>query len=190
VTITEALKLVRNIPADASSFDVLLACGFTPLHLQTLLRGHLQQHVTNRRVNLTSGLYGDLPGTIQSAAEKALQSAVVVIEWSDLDPRLGFREGGRWGAAVVDDVIRTAEFALRRIGAALDAVPAGTRTVLSLPTLPFPVLFHTPGFQAGTAELRMRELVSNFATAVSVRQGIAVLNAQWLAEKSPEAARY
>jgi len=190
VTITEALKLVQKVPPDAISYDVLLACGFTPLHLQTLLRGHLQQRIRERKASLKTGLYGDLTGTIRNAAEQPLQGLAVVVEWSDLDPRLGFREGGRWGTTVIDDIVRSVEGSLRRISAALNSVPAGTRTVVVLPTLPFPVLFHTPGSLAGAAELRIQELVSTFATEAAGRKGTFVLNAQWLAEHSPPASRY
>lgn len=190
MTITEALKLVQKVPPDAISYDVLLACGFTPLHLQTLLRAHVQKRIGDRKANLTTGLYGDLPGTIQSAADRPLQAMAVVIEWSDLDPRLGFREGGRWGLTAIEDILRTVDANLCRIAAALRSVPAGTRTVVALPGLPFPVLFHTPGWQADSAELRIQELVSSFATDIAAQKGIVLLNPQWLAENSPPAGRY
>ena len=41
--ITEALKIINDAPKDAKAFEVTLACGFTPLHLQTFLCAQLQQ---------------------------------------------------------------------------------------------------------------------------------------------------
>ena len=41
--ITEALSILRVRKAAGEPFSVLLACGFTPLHLKTLLHAHLHQ---------------------------------------------------------------------------------------------------------------------------------------------------
>ena len=43
VTITEALRILQRAPEGAPRYHVGLACGFTPLHLETLLAAHLQQ---------------------------------------------------------------------------------------------------------------------------------------------------
>src|SRR4029077_13236334 len=94
VTITEALQAAQRAPATGSEFQVKLACGFTPLHLRTLLTGHLQQGVPGRKVVVTPGLYGDLAGTIENVVAgqgDPVDCLAVVLEWPDLDPRLGFR---------------------------------------------------------------------------------------------------
>jgi len=92
VTITEALKITQNAPRDARPFAVTMACGFTPLHLQTFLAAHLQQALPERKVVITCGLYGDLLGTLQTVTEAALPDGVVVaLEWADLDARLDYR---------------------------------------------------------------------------------------------------
>jgi len=49
VTITEALRITQSVPRDARPFAVTLACGFTPLHLQTFLAAHLQQALPDRK---------------------------------------------------------------------------------------------------------------------------------------------
>src|ERR1700733_5177658 len=66
VTITQALQIAQRVPATAPKFQVQLACGFTPLHLQTFLTAHLQQKLPGRKVSIAAGLYGDLAGTIEN----------------------------------------------------------------------------------------------------------------------------
>ena len=62
--ITEALKITQSASANARPFCVVLACGFTPLHLQTFLSAHLQQSLPNRKVVVTTGLFGNLAGNL------------------------------------------------------------------------------------------------------------------------------
>ena len=79
----EALTLAQRAAAgDAPPFRALLACGFTPLHLQTLLGGHLQLLLPARRVVIEAGLFGDLAGTVERLATTRPDAAAVVIELS------------------------------------------------------------------------------------------------------------
>ena len=89
----DALKISQQPAGDP--FSVLLACGFTPLHLRTYLHAHLQTLTKDRTVEVSSGLYGDLLGTLNSADISRVHAAAIVIEWADLDPRLGIRQLGR-----------------------------------------------------------------------------------------------
>ena len=134
--ITEALKITQSVAGDVRRFAVTLACGFTPLHLQTFLAAHLQQSLPGRRVAISSGLYGDLPGTIEAINDAALPDGVVIaLEWADLDARLDYRSAGSWGRAAMDDIVASGRGVLDRLGAALMRIPAGPRVALSLPTL-------------------------------------------------------
>jgi hypothetical protein len=63
--LSEALSVVQRAPADASPLPVLLACGFTPLHLTNYLAAHLQTAVPRHRVQIETGLYDDLAGTLE-----------------------------------------------------------------------------------------------------------------------------
>jgi len=89
VTLAEALNIVRNAPSEAGSFDVMLACGFTPLHLRAFLCAHLQQRLPQRSVRVGAGLYGDLLGTLERISGESVQAVAIALEWPDLDPRLG-----------------------------------------------------------------------------------------------------
>jgi FkbH-like protein len=190
LTITEALKTLQTSPAEAAPFPVLLACGFTPLHLQTFLAAHLQQLLPNRRVSLSTGLFGDLVGTLNRLNSNEVHATAVIIEWETLDPRLGFREAGSWKPAGLADILAGVRSAVARIEDSLDHIPAGIKTVVSLPTLPLPPFFHTPGWQASEAELVLDQVISEFGARLVGRGGISIVNRRRLAENSPPGACY
>ena len=107
MNVTEALSILRTRKTDGAPFNVLLACGFTPLHLKTLIQAHLQQNLPDRSVEVSTGLFGNLVETIGAAVDSHAHGAAVVIEWSDLDPRLGYREAQAWGHKVSDSIVDT-----------------------------------------------------------------------------------
>jgi FkbH-like protein len=189
VTITEALKVLQRAPRDADAFDVVLACGFTPLHLKTLTAAHLQRRIADRRVQVNTGLYGDVAGTLERLNSSA-HAAALVLEWADLDRRLGFREGGSWTPAALPDIVATVRASLERIEGAIKALPLGFRLAISLPGLPFPPVFHAAGAQTTEAEASLDEAVSRFSAGIAARPGVAQVNARRLAEESPAGGRY
>lgn len=168
---------------------MFLACGFTPLHLETLLAAHLQRRLPNRRVTVNTGLYADLPGTLEKLADTDCLGVAVALEWEDCDPRLGYRSAGPWGPEAVADILGAAPRVLSRITAALEKIPASVPVALSLPTLPLPPIFHTSGWQAAAAELALRRDVLEFALHVSERKGLLLSNLWRMDEESPAAAR-
>ncbi len=191
MTITEALRITQSAPRDARPFAVTLACGFTPLHLQTFLAAHLQKALPDRKVTIASGLYGNLAGTLESLSDAASPDALAVaLEWSDLDARLDYRSAGSWGLAAASDIVSSARVMLDRIAAALARIPSGPRVALSLPTLALPPIFHTPGWQASEHELELQTAVLHFAAAIAQGGRIAVINSQRLAQESTAAERH
>src|SRR3954469_10840367 len=93
----EALNIIAKRPGNESRpFPISLICGFTPLHLAQFLQAELQRAYPDVRPELHAGLYGDLLGNLIKAREKKPEIAVVLIEWADLDPRLGIRQLGGW----------------------------------------------------------------------------------------------
>ena len=129
-------------------------------------------------------------GTLESISGAALPDGLVIaLEWPDLDPRLDYRGAGSWSATAVNDIVASARIMLDRIAAALLRIPAGPRIALSLPTLPLPPLFHTPGWQASQHELALEAEVMHFAADIAQEGRIAVINTQRLAEQSPAAGR-
>jgi len=188
VKLTEALHVRQGAGGIPDRFSVALACGFTPLHFETFLAAHLQLALPKRRVEVTTGLFGDLPGTLERLAESGADAAVVAIEWPDLDSRLGYRSLGGWGPAQEIDIVKHAQATLARMRAAIDGAPASMPMAVSLPTLPLPPAFHTAGWQAGAAALEIQQGMACFAAEIARRPNHRVLNAQYLIDRSSGSA--
>lgn len=188
--ITEALKTLQKAPTGTGTCDAVLACGFTPLHLETFLAAHLQRRFTDRHVQITTGTYGDVAGTLESLRKTQAQAVAVVLEWQDLDARLGFRGAGKWGPTAVADMLVMARAMLERISGAIKSIPTAVPVACVLPTLPLPPVFHTPGWQTAEAELVLERDLLTFSEGLADRRGFSVANARRLAEESPAASRY
>ena len=190
MNVTEALSILRTRKAGGEPFRVLLACGFTPLHLKTLMQAHLQQALPDRTVEIETGLFGNLVQTIEAAIDSGWHGAVVVIEWSDLDPRLGYREAQSWGHKVSGNIVDTCRNALERLAGSLEAIPATLQVAVSMPTLRLGPAFNVPAWDTGVHELALEELLAAFAARVRQARHRSVLNARWLGEHSPQSARH
>jgi FkbH-like protein len=190
VNLVEALEIFKQaIPEDAHPLRTFLACGFTPLHLQTFLAAHLRKRLPEQRVEVKTGLFGDLAGSIERLQTSECDILATVIEWQDLDPRLGIRSLGGWRTTDLPDIVTSADQAAARLEQALKRTSAFMPVCVCLPTLPLPPLFTTPTRQAGDYELRLRQLVASFAASISSDSSIRVLNAQRLDELSPAQGR-
>ncbi len=143
-----------------------------------------------RRVTVRTGLYGDPAGTLETRGSTKPHGAALALEWSGLDPRLGFRSAGRWGAEALGDMLRSAGAMLDRMAAAIESLPAGMPIAVSLPTLPLAPLFHAPGWQFAQAELALQHRVLEFAARIAERRGCMVANPSRIAEVSPQGSRF
>ena len=187
--ITEALKTVQGADPNAPPYRATLACGFTALHMQTFLAAHLQQRLPGRRVAISTGLYGDLAGTLNALRDpRDVHAVAIALEWFDLDPRLGYRGEGNWGPSAMGDVAAVARLMLGRIAAAIEAIPSGIPVAVSLPTLPATPVFHTPGGRLAEMELELERSMLEFAARAARR--CALVNRERLALESAPAARY
>lgn len=149
----EALQ-IANAAEEGAPFQALLACGCEPLHLSTAVKAHLRLRLPDRIIAVRTGLYGDLAGTLENASQRS-DAVLVMLEWTDLDPRLGWRSV----AAVTSDVVADARLRLRRIQNAIDALAHKTAVALSLPAVPIPPVFHTRGGELNRVEAALREMV-------------------------------
>ena len=103
----DALQLIRaEPPAGARPLSVALACGCTPNTLQIFLTAHLRTRFPDRRVAVETGLYGDCLGNLDRLRRPGRDGVAVVMEWADLDPRLGLRQTGGWSPAGLPDILR------------------------------------------------------------------------------------
>lgn len=187
----EALETLRR-PVDKTALRrrILLALGFTPLHLQTLLNAHLRVGAPAVDAVLENGLYGDLAGTLERADLQSIDAVVAVIEWSDLDSRLGLRVLGGWRPEQLGEIIDSAEAVLERVIRALTRAAEAVQVVVVLPTLPLPPLFTTEGNQVGAMESRLLRVIAAAGEVLARSANLKLLNPSALAAVSSPATRY
>jgi len=180
------LNAARGRP-DRVEFDLL--CGFQPLHLATLLGARLQQVEPRARVHIREGRYGDLAGNLERAAQAPCRGAAVVVEWDDLDPRLGIRHAGSWSHDRLADVLDNAERSLARLESALAALADAEPVALCLPTLPLPPVALTPTWQASPLGTALAECIASFAARAGNVPGLRLLDHGHLDRVSPAPRR-
>src|SRR4029077_15901559 len=113
VNLIEALEALKQpVPAGNAAVRLGLACGFTPLHLQTFLAAHLRRRMPEHRIEILPGLFGDLVGNIERLAAAKCDVLAAVIEWADLDTRLGTRTLGGWRPEDLSDILRSVDLRL------------------------------------------------------------------------------
>src|SRR6202045_2125955 len=191
MNLIEALEISRKpVAQDAKLLRVFLACGFTPLHLQNFLSAHLRQQFLDNRIEIKTGLFGDLAGSLERLDAKGYDGTAVALEWPDFDSRLGIRELGGWQVSDVREVISSVDRQLSRLQRALKTAPRSAPVVVSLPTLPLPPLFYTPPNINSAEKSKLLLSLSKFAAHLSEEQGIRILDSQALDSVSPPAARF
>ena len=190
MTVSEALRILQESRvATGTPLQLLLACGFTPLHLGTLVAAEVQRRVPDRRVELTTGLYGDLAGTLERLDDARLEAAVVVVEWSDLDPRLGLREGTGWRPADLPDIVSGATAAAARLGDAVARTAERAPVAVSLPTLPLPPLGPAPGWQHDETAAELRRIAAVLAGRLVRLPHVRLVDPPRIDRLSPAAER-
>jgi FkbH-like protein len=188
--LAHALEIVqRRGTGTGEPFTVWLACGCEPLHLRTFLRAELMQRLTSAPVEVHTGVFDDLAGNIERADAAGDDPIAVVVEWSDLDPRLGLRRLGGWRADQLDDIVAQTRTAFERVERAVLAAARGRRVVCVMPTLPLPPLFPQPPGQSGPHELALRALAAGAAATLSSTPGVSIVSHQRLDTLSPAASR-
>ena len=185
----QALVLIQQRQRISPKRKIFLACGFQPLHFSTFLQGHFAQRFQDETVEIQTGLYGDFEGTLLKAAESDAESAVVVIEWSDLDSRLGCRASGGWGPSIENDIISNCDKRFAALLRRLEDLASKMSVALALPTLSIPLFGHTSGWQMGLSETTLERQICEFAVAAAGLQSVKVVHPSRLAKLSPEQDR-
>ncbi len=181
----EALSLIKSSASVAGpSFRVLLATGFTPLHLEVFLKAYLCQNAPTKTISVEHGVFGDLAGTLERAG--AVDAVAAVLEWEDLDARLGVCTLGGWTVAAVADILNSSQLQIERIAAALRGI--GVPVAVSLPTLPFPPIAHSSPGELSHLESALRGRMQHLVTTAG--SNVRVLNPYELDLASPAGERF
>jgi len=187
----EALKIAQRTDAGTTpALQVFLACGFSALHLRTFLTAHLRVRRPEIRPEVSVGLFGDLAGNLERLESSSVGAAVIVLEWADLDARLGIRSLGGWHPAHIQDVVRSAEAVATRLKRAVEVISRKVTTVICTPTLPLPPAFITKPRELGLEEARLHRIVASLSESLSQIPKVRIVNQQKLAECSSPADRY
>jgi len=191
MNLLHALELLKQpISEPVSGRKIYLGCGFTPLHLKTFLTAHLRLCFPNDSVDIETGLYGDLVGNLERLRPSSGLMVCVVVEWVDLDPRLGIRSLGGWRSADIPDIVESARRQSERLADLVKQLAEKVPVYVSTPTLPLPPMFTTRGGQAHHYECQLREITTSLATSLSAHKRLRLLSSQLLDELSPLARRF
>ena len=186
----EALEIIRRKQrVEAQAFRVGLVCGFTPLHIQTFLNAHLQLVLPESRVEVSPGLYGDFWGNLGSLERADYDAFAVVMEWSDLDPRLGFRSLGSWAPSALADILGNARARAAQFEETIQRVSRKIPLTICFPTLPLPPISFCPSWQASRFDIELRACVSAMSLAAAQLANVRIVNPQRLDQLSPLASR-
>jgi FkbH-like protein len=189
--LSEALNIVRQAATvDGKPFTVSLCTGFTPLHLRTFLAAHLQGALSGRKVEIETGIFGDLAGTLERVSEAGTSATAVIIEWADLDPRLGVRRLGGWSHRITANLLQGCRESLDRIGSALRRNAGMKPVALVLPSLPLPMIGMTAAWEESPLRLELNWMLDQFGAEISTEPNIRVVSRQELDLRSPLGTRF
>lgn len=158
----EALRILGRVDVAAELYPVSLLSGSTAEPLAQFLAAYLQERLPRCRVVLKTGLFGDLAGNLDRYLSTAKEPGVLLVEWADLDPRLGMRQSGGWGRSIVPDVLETVEVGLDRLLRSIESNPTGPSILITPPTLPVAPVLSVPGWQVNELDARCQELLGHF----------------------------
>jgi FkbH-like protein len=191
VKLVEALEVLKHNPsAESPALEVQLACGFTPLHFQTFLGAHLRGAFPGHRVNIVPGVFGDLAGNLERLAKVQDSTIVVVMEWKDLDPRLGIRILGGWNPSQLNEFAQAVSDHAERALAAIEALAARNTVVVALPSLPVPPVAFTPSWRMSQLEGELLETRASLSARLHKLSGVKIVSGQRLDLLSPPAERF
>jgi FkbH-like protein len=180
MTLAEALRIIQGAPKQAPGYPVSLITGNTPEPLSHFLAAHLQERVPDRLVQVNSGRFGDLAGNLSRYLQQGEAPGALLLEWADLDSRLGVRDGGRWGRAAAADILDSIRLRLAHLASLLDEHPAGNALVVVGPTVPLPPVLPVPRWQMSALEAGLASLMAGFlAKAVELSRVRVLSGRRW-----------
>lgn len=183
--LSEALRINQlSLAPDSRCKKVQLVCGFTPLHLGTFVEAYIRNRFPGERASIISGLFGDVEGNLKRASREEAQGAVVVMEWSDFDARLGLRSSAGCDSQILADILEHFPATISRLERGISELAGRMPTVVVAPTLPIPPLTHLPLAQSGSFELQLQHQMIGLLSKLCGIGGLKILNESMLASRS------
>jgi FkbH-like protein len=187
----EALEILReDQPLAGETLVISLVCGFTPLHLETLLGAELRVLYSGVKIRIETGSYGDFLGNLQRLIGSRASIAIAILEWPDLDARLGLRSLGDWTPGALEDISSDTTAMISRIERTMEHLASEMPIVVGLPTLPLLPISFTPAWQISAWESELRACLNSFGARIARIPGIRVLSPQELDRLSPLGGRF
>jgi hypothetical protein len=187
----EALNILEGARhRNGESFTCFLATGMNPLHLRTFLAAELELIYVHQKVDVQRGLYGDFLGNLDRLASADADCGIILMEWTDLDPRLGLRTVTSWSPSTCTDILSNAKSRVLQVQQTIEKTHQRMPLVLSAPTLPLPPISFVPGWQASSFEIDLKALVQSVVSHVSRWAQVRVLSPQRIDLVSPLAERF
>ena len=175
--LNEALAVINSRKTASNVMaPYYLVTGFEPLHLKTFFSAALLQRLPGVGIKVCGGVYGDLFGSVALAAKSAAHGAAVVLEWIDIDPRLGLRGSGGWSEDLKPDILATAQERCSRLEAAIRNLATRMPVAVAGPNLALPPIGHTIGAQSSAAELALEHMVATMILQLAPVPGVRILN--------------
>ena len=189
--LVEALSILKGGKSrKGESFICFLATGMNPLHLNTFLAAELSLLFLDEKIEIQSGLYGDFLGNLDRLTKTVAHGGIVLMEWTDLDPRLGIRTAAAWSSSVYTDILSTVKARAREVQQAIEKAYQHMPVVLCMPTLPLPPISFVAGWQASSFEVELKVAVHSVASYVSQLAQVRILNPQRIDLISPLQERF
>jgi len=184
--LVEALNILQSVKQrKGESFTCFLTTGMNPLHLTTFLAAELALLTLNHRIVIQRGLYGDFLGNLDRLSNADADCGIVLMEWSDLDSRLGLRTVTSWSASACTDILSNARARALQVQQTIEKTCQHMPVVLCLPTLPLPPMSLVPGWQASSFEIDLKASVQSVASHLTQHEQVRILSPQRIDLVSP-----
>jgi FkbH-like protein len=189
--LVEALDIVKSAEhRNGKPFTCFLATGSNPLHLTTFLTAELSLLFVDQRIEIQQGLYGDLIGNLSRLASADAECGILLMEWADLDPRLGIRSSAQWSPLVCADILATVRIRASQIQATIEKTCARMPLVACFPTLPLPPISFVPGWQVSSFEIELKGILQSVSSRVSQHGHVRILSSQRMDLACPLSERF
>lgn len=189
MTLNQALASIKGRKGRGQPRVHYLVCGFEPLHLATFFNAFASERFPEDHVEIATGLYGDIPGSLAKAASSQAIAAAVIFEWSDIDPRLGIRSSGGWSDKSKRDILACANKRCADLMPLVRALAARMPVAIAPPGLPLPPIGNTIRSQSSVLELELVHLLDGLLLDLAQISGVRIVDRAHLEQLSPAAAR-